>query len=379
MFKKLRIIILLGLIIFSFFNLKNPAKADTLDELQNRQADLDRQIQANQKALNDKKQQVKDAQSLITNLNSQIGATEQDINLSISKIDVTTQEIAKLQEQIDQKQKELDTQKQNLFETMRVMYETPQQSTVEIIVGSNSLSEIVDKAQYIESLQYQIENTMNTIKQLKAQLEDERNKLEIQKADLEKQKNALIEKKKGLDLQKTQKTQLLNQSLAEQTNFQTSLQSLMSERSQIMTEIYAQRSSQGGIFLGTSDYPFLAIDIPDPWSFLTRECTSYAAWYWNVKEGKNWYNTQPGRGSARYWDEIANTLHYTVSSSPRIGGFVVWRGPLFAGDQWGHVAIVEAVNPDGTINVSEMNWVRYSYSYRTGINPGNYGAYYYIY
>lgn len=353
------------------------AQAQSLEELQQRQSELDRQIQDNQNALNSKKQQIKDTQSLIANLDSQLAATEKDINLSTQKIENTTAQINALQEQINQKEQELEAQKQNLFEAMRVMYETPQQSTVELVIGSNSLSEVVDKAQYIESLDYQIQTTMDNITELKTQLESQRNQLETDRADLEKQKAALVEKKKGLDLQKNQKTQLLNQNYAEQTNFQTSLSALMSERSQISAEIYAQRRAQGGIYLGSSDYPFLAIDIPDPWSFLTRECTSYAAWSWNAR-GKTWYNTQPGRGSARYWDEIAAKLHYTVSSTPTIGGFVVWRGPLYAGDQWGHVAVVEAINSDGTIDVSEFNWIKYSYSYRTNISPGNWGSYYYI-
>lgn len=125
-------------------------------------------------------------------------------------------------------------------------------------------------------------------------------------------------------------------------------------------------------------YPFQSIDVPDPWGFLTKECTSYAAWYWNA-QGFNWYNTQPGRGSARYWNEIAQTLGYTVGSLPQVGSFIVWRGPLYMGDQWGYVAVVEIVNNDGTIDVSEMNWDRYSYDYRANINPGDWGQYYYIY
>lgn len=377
--KKLKFLILIGLIAVFVFQPANLARADTLSDLQQKQADLNVQIQANRNALNAKKQQIKDTQGMIASLDSQIAATENDINLSTSKIEVTNQQINKLQDEIAQKEKELEIQKENLYETMRVMYETPQKSTMEIVIGSNSLSEVVDRAQYIESLNYQIETTIKTITQLKADLENEKNQQEVQKADLEKQKAALVEKKKGMDLQKNQKTQLLNQSLSEQTSFQTKLSELTAEHSQISAEIYSQRMAQGGVFIGTSDYPFLSIDIPDPWSFLTSECTSYAAWYWNAKEGKNWYNTQPGRGSARYWDEIARTLGYTVSSTPQIGGFVVWRGPLYAGDQWGHVAIVEAVYPDGTIDVSEMNWARYSYTYRTRISPGNWGSYYYIY
>lgn len=382
--KKLRLFILIGLIATSIFLTSGITYAQSLDELQKRQSELDREIQENRRALTVKKQEVKDIETMISSLDNAIGSTEREISLSISKIEVASQKIDLLQAQITQKEEELKVQKENLYESIRVMYETPQQSTVEIIVGSNSLSEVVDRAQYIESLEYKIETTINTIYQLKTELENERNQIEKERTDLEGQKKSLEEKKSGLDLQKDQKNKLLNQSVAEKNNFQTALSQLMSEHSQISSEIYAQRRAAGGISFGSSGYPFGNVNVADPWLFLTRQCTSYVAWYWNVQLGKYWTNTQPGRGSARYWDEIAATLrgqgyNYTVSSTPRVGAIVAWRGPLFAGDMWGHVAIVEAVNVDGTINISEMNWVQYTYSYRTGVRPGDYGAYYYIY
>jgi surface antigen len=41
---------------------------------------------------------------------------------------------------------------------------------------------------------------------------------------------------------------------------------------------------------------------------------------------------------------------------------------------YGHVAIVEAVNGDGTVAISEYNWVPYKYSFRAVVNPYNYSA-----
>jgi len=170
--------------------------------------------------------------------------------------------------------------------------------------------------------------------------------------------------------------------IAERKKYLKLADNLVKEHAQISEEIYRWRlaNSKEKIEGGDSGYPFDAIDAPDPWFFLTRECTSYAAWYWNVKLGKEWRNTQPGRGSARYWDEIARTLGYSISSTPRVGAIISWKGPLFPGDIWGHVAIVEAVNPNGTIDVSEYNWAtKYGYSYRKNVDPNDYGAYVYIF
>jgi len=116
-------------------------------------------------------------------------------------------------------------------------------------------------------------------------------------------------------------------------------------------------------------YPFANSDTNgvDPWGFYYRQCTSYAAWYFNAVEGASWYNTRPGSGSAWNWPVLAADQGYSVGSTPRAGAIASWdRGGLFG--NYGYVAIVESVNIDGTINVSEYNWIPYSYSERNNVS-----------
>ena len=98
----------------------------------------------------------------------------------------------------------------------------------------------------------------------------------------------------------------------------------------------------------------------------------------NAVEGKSFYNTRPGQGSAWNWPALAHDQGFTVSGNPQVGAAISWEaGGLTSA--WGHVAIVEAVNSDGTIDVSEYNWIKYSYSYRKNVTPSDYGSYSYIY
>lgn len=366
------------------FSLQPAALANTLSDLQAKQAQLDKQIEANRQAMEQKQSQINDVQGLINSLGDQIDATQRDVNLSITKIDLTAQEIDQTKVNIDLKTQELQKQKENLFETLRVYYENSRQSTLELVVGSDSLSQAVDKTQYIQSISDQLSQQIDEINKMMAALATQQKDLESQKSDLQNQRGNLLSKKQGLDSQKGEKDQAQSQNLSEKAKIQANLNALVQERSSISDQIYSERQSHGGILYGTSAYPFMAIDVPDPWNFLTRECTSYVSWYVNVKQGKEWYNTQPGRGSARYWDEIAQTLnqqggHWTISQKPKVGAIVSWKGPLYRGDRWGHVAIVEGIHADGTIDVSEYNWVKYSYDRRVGITPSDYGAYVYIY
>ena len=56
-------------------------------------------------------------------------------------------------------------------------------------------------------------------------------------------------------------------------------------------------------------------------------------------------------GHARTWADRARAMGYAVGTTPAVGAVFVTRGGAF-----GHVGIVESINRDGTITVSEMNY-----------------------
>lgn len=374
--KKLSFLILIGLVAAFVFQPAGLARADSLNDLNN-------QIQSKQKQIDEQRKNIKTIQDLTDNLSSQIQLTQQEIDVTNNQISVTGKKIDETIVQIDQKQKELDIQKANLFETMKVMYETPQQSTIEIVVGSNSLSDIVDKSQYIESLNYQIETAMNAIMQLKAQLESQKNQLEKEKADLESQKNSLVDKKRNLNIQQEEKNRLLsqakaafNQALAEKDALSEKMQALLAE---------------GGYTTGSSGgYPWAGANPNgvDPWHFYYRQCTSYAAWYWNSVLHKSWYALYPPpngnpNNNAMYWPDLARAEGYKVTSDPKVAGtgaIISWT----AISNTGHVGILQAINSDGTIDISDYNWARDGngngiYAYHSHLDPSRLGPYVYIY
>ena len=232
-------------------------------------------------------------------------------------------------------------------------------------------------------MQDSINQIIGEIGKVKADLEGQKSSLEEKNSSLHNLREQQAAAKYSAEAQQSQKTSLLGATRADKEKYDAQIAKLQKEKSQISAAIYAERArGRGGESFGggSSGYPYSAIDVPDAWGFLTRECTSYAAWAWNARFGKRWHNTQPGRGSAKYWPEIARTLGYSVSSTPRVGAIISWSGPLFSGDAWGHVAIVEVVNDNGTIDLSEYNWSPpHGYSYRRNVNPSSYGSHSYIY
>ncbi len=379
--KKLTKIIIIVLSIVSINGLPtSPVFALTSKEqqkaaLEQQQAEV--QAQADQKAA-----EAATMKGQIAVVNNQINETQTALNQTNNSISGTQAIIDDLANQITEQENKLAEEKEKLNQVITNWYMEGDVGFFETLFSSDSLSNMVSKQQYYDSIKLQVTTTMEKINDLKTQLNtqknDQQNKM-VELKDLQQQQNSY---KQSVVDQKNLQTQMLNMTLSQQQQYLSVVKKLQSEISKVSAEIYAERMRNRyneSIIYGSSSYPFGSIDQPDPWDFLTRECTSYAAWYWNVKRGKHWYNTQPGRGSARYWPEIARTLGYSVSSTPRVGAIISFYGPLYSGDQWGHVAIVEGVNGDGTIDISEYNWSKYAYTYRRNVNPANYGSYSYIY
>ena len=99
--------------------------------------------------------------------------------------------------------------------------------------------------------------------------------------------------------------------------------------------------------------PYPATGFPAGW------CT----WYVATKRNVTW------RGDAGYWYANAAAAGYPVGPKPKVGAIMVtW-------ESWaGHVAYVEAVNPDGSWVVSEMNWIAFNVIDERTIKPGQLGG-----
>lgn len=354
------LILILTLGFFSGFIGVKPVYGATLNELNQQKKDLQNSISAN-------KQEIKSIQDMIGSLDSQTVATQKEINITNQIIDLTSQQISETQTQIDQKQKELDSKKADLNETIRNYYETGTPSTVEIIASANSLSDVINKSQYTEALSGQMNNQANQIVQAKTDMQNKKDELQKKETDLETQKSSLVDQQRNIKIQADEKNRLLSQANNKQSELQGNFDN-------ISAEIYAQRRAQGGYTTGgTGGYPW-ANDSnycdsdshcpSDKWGFGIRQCTSYVAWYFNEVEGKRWYNTRPGSGDAANWPALAADQGYSVSSTPQKGAIVSWDF-----GRYGHVAIVESVNSNGTFNLSEYNWVPYSYSQRNNVSP----------
>jgi surface antigen len=126
----------------------------------------------------------------------------------------------------------------------------------------------------------------------------------------------------------------------------------------VATAIFVSAAVAAGVIIaapaayaGTDDYPSQwknrARDTTfDSWGEYNRECTSWVAWRLH---GHNQFE-MPFHANADNWGAKAKKLGYTVNMSPAVGSVAWWDTATRS-----HVAWVEAVYPNNTVEIEEYN------------------------
>lgn len=364
-----------------FLSLPFLASAATIDELNQQKNTATQQAAEAKRKAQELAGQVSFLNSQISNLDAQIYDIQKTINQTNVQIEQTESAITNLSSKIKEQEEKLAAENLKLNDIASSWYmEGDNSSITSAILSSNTLSEVVTKQEYYDSIRQQIEDTVNNINKLKDELNQQKTEQENKKAELDRLQAENEGNLRAIQSQKNVKATLLSGTNQQKQDYLVKAASAQAEADRVTSQIAALRAQQDRDANvqtgGTGGYPFSGIDQPDPWGFLTRECTSYAAWYWNSVLGKRFINTRPGSGSAYNWPALASDQGYSVSSTPRVDAIISWRQS--ASMPYGHVAIVRAVNGDGTIDLSEYNWISYSYSYRSNVDPSRYGSFSYI-
>jgi surface antigen len=86
--------------------------------------------------------------------------------------------------------------------------------------------------------------------------------------------------------------------------------------------------------------------------FFQGQCTYWAAYRFHQLHGV-WV---PWYGNAWEWAGQASAYGWKVSSMPTVGAIIVLQPGVQGAGGYGHVAIVESINANGTVHTSNYNW-----------------------
>jgi surface antigen len=316
--------------------------------------------------------QAQTLQSELAGLAAEKATIQGQIDLSQAKYDKLVHDIAETEQKIADN-------KAALGQIIADMYVDGTISPLEMLASSKNIGDYVDQQEYRSSIQTNLSQTIDKINTLKKQLETQKKDVELVLADQKSQRDALAAKEaeQAKLLADTQGQESAYQQLSSQRNAQVN-----SLRAQQAAELAARARSTGGGYSVSSDgsnggYPSLWANsaqdtLVDSWGMYNRECVSYVAF--KVAQA---YGNMPywgGRGNANQWPSNARAAGIPTGTTPRAGAV----GVVSSG-AYGHVAWVESVNGDGTINISHYN-VNWSGNYARwwNLDPSFFDTYIYF-
>ncbi len=173
------------------------AFADTQDEIdqkQNEVEDIKEQREEVKNSLAEVAEEVKTLQAKVDDLNAKISQKTQEIKNTENKIAKKKEDIKKKQEEIQKKKEEIQEREEGLDQRLVVMYKNGSIGFVDVLMGSNSISEFVSNVEMIQKI---YENDVEILKIL----EEEHKKLEEQEKQLEVEKQQLVDIQAQLKVQ----------------------------------------------------------------------------------------------------------------------------------------------------------------------------------
>mgnify|MGYP000511428723 FL=1 len=255
-------------------------QAKSLDDLKKDYNELEKEIEANQKKLeNIKNQQASNAEKMkllssqaeaissqLDVLNSQLSVLNADIADYDREISALDKKIADAQSKIDEIDADISATQEKISERLRATYMAGSSSWIEILLESDSISSLLLRIQLLASV---TENDNKLISKLEKQIEE----LNAAKAELDKDKKALeekrsllVEKKSELDSKNktlSSKQSAYNANYRQISALMTSLDKSSAEYQQELQRQYRKRAAferqidqlvSGGSQGGDNDY-----------------------------------------------------------------------------------------------------------------------------
>lgn len=326
--------------------------------------DFDRQIAQLQSEIDSYQQQAAKLNGQADTLQKELNQLDSQKNAIQAQIDLQTAQLGKLNQQIADSEKKISNDQDALGDTIANLYLSDQITPLEILASSTSIADYVDKQTYRNTVKDSLTSTIASIKQTKIDLEKQKKAVEQVIAEQQFARDALATKE-------NEQAQLIAQTRGQEAAYQGLIASRESQKLSVQKaqqdaiEAAIHRGGAVNILPGDPNkggYPWetgcyvdgnavshggVGGDGTDALGYGCRQCVSYTAWRVGDYTGRFPYYW----GNANQWPASARAAGYTTGTTPRVNSV----GVISAG-AYGHVVWIEAVNGDGTVDVSQYNY-----------------------
>lgn len=281
-FKKLLKIILLTVLIVSF---TVPAYATSLDEEQQKQEELESDLDNAQETL-DKLQSLKsDTYAYLQELDKSLDSINAEISELQAQSNEKQKQINDAQDQIAEKQARIDEQYAAMKKRIQFMYENAETGYIDMILGSKNLSDFLNKAEYLSQITQYDRSMITQFAEAKAEVEKIKAQLEADKTDIETLKAE--QKAKQDDVQV-----LTNEKNSELQNYTYQISVAEKLEKELQSQLQAQKNKIASLvaeYDKNSDNPqYTGGTMLFPLATYKKISTYYG---WDVLNGeKRWHN-----------------------------------------------------------------------------------------
>jgi cell wall-associated NlpC family hydrolase len=335
------------------------AQATSASQIQNNIDGLNKQIdQINQNIQNMEEQQdlleeqMDDLNAEIINTLTSIGMKEDEIAEKETELVNKQADIDDTAAQYEEAKEDEATQYADMIVRLRKMYETGEESSMDLLLGGNGLSEMLNRMDFVESVYEYDRSRLEQYQEVKEQVLELWNQLEAEKLELETDKENLETDKTNLESQKVELDGLLAQKKKQSSNYDAEIKKARQEASVAKTKLQQEqqrlKNLQGGTTSaasGTYTTDYNSVIDKASGSSLGKQIAKYACQYIGnpyVAGGTSLTNGADCSGfTYRVYSDFGYTLPRT-STEQRSAGTGVSYSEAQPGDlicYSGHVAL----------------------------------------
>jgi murein DD-endopeptidase MepM/ murein hydrolase activator NlpD len=214
-------------------------RADLLSDKTNDLNNLRKEIEKQQSILDATRKRTLTLQNQIDILDQQIGVAELQLQALSTQIEQANIEMNGVNADLVEAEIEIFEKKRVLREAIRVSYMRRQTGLLEMLVGSDDLSELVSQLEYITAIEGRISNGLTVLKTLNETLKAKKETLEQLDKELKELSSAKQLEQNSLGVQIQAKDSLLNDSKLTEAEYQQRILDGVAQERRLQDEIAA--------------------------------------------------------------------------------------------------------------------------------------------
>lgn len=221
-------------------------QAVTIEELQQQIQEYQRQLNGENEEISELQDQqdlieeeISDIDAELINLYTEISVLEDQITEKEEEIAVKEGEIAIAEEDYAAAEAEERRQYEAMKQRIRFTYEQGESSYMELLLSSRSISDLLNRAEFIEEVSAYDDRMLEQYQAIKKQVADLKAKLEKDRAELLKDREALEADKAALADQQNYLNGILAQKKAESANYDAEIAEAKSRAAEFKKQIAA--------------------------------------------------------------------------------------------------------------------------------------------